>query len=267
MNKIFKKGIVAICLGLYALYPTLVVYAALTDNVVAYYKLDESSGNASDSSGNGYTLTNNGTTPYVPAKINNGADGGATNSSKYLSITNNLGIDGGAMSYSCWANLTTQLTLANEEHSIVSLGSDGTDVTYHLNYMTQASVKKIGFNRLRNGIADGYLYYNTTLTPGTWYHIVTTYDGSNSRIYFNGTLVSGPTAFSGNGIGTTASRFFILNNTQTVAGYFNGIADECGVWSRALTADEVTSVYNGGVGLQYPFTPTATVPFYWNWDF
>lgn len=36
----------------------------LLNGLVAWWRMDESSGNASDSSGNGYTLTNNGTTPY-----------------------------------------------------------------------------------------------------------------------------------------------------------------------------------------------------------
>ena len=45
----------------------------LTDNLISHWKLDESSGNAADSHGSN-TLTNNGSTPFVAAKINNGAD-------------------------------------------------------------------------------------------------------------------------------------------------------------------------------------------------
>ena len=45
---------------LFALSLTQIGYAAITDGLVAYYKLDESSGNASDSSGAGNTLTNSG---------------------------------------------------------------------------------------------------------------------------------------------------------------------------------------------------------------
>jgi len=226
---------------------------ALTDSLVAYYKLEDTS----DATGNGFTLTNNGTTPFNSAKIGNGADGGASNSGKYLSITNNLGIDGGTMSYSAWVNVTTQLTGANETQAICSLGSDNTDITYHLFYMTEASVKKIGFNRLRNGIADGYTYYPTTLTAGTWYHIVATYDGTNSRIYVNGVLQA-TAAQSGNGSGTTTSRFFILNSTQTTTMYFSGIVDELGVWNRALTSAEIVALYGAGYGYAYPLSSSFT---------
>ena len=34
---------------------------------------------------------------------------------------------------------------------------------------------------------------------------------------------------------------------------FLGIGDELAVWNRVLTAGEKTSLYNGGLGLQYPF--------------
>ena len=44
---------------------------ALTDNLVSYWKLDESSGNAADSVGSN-TLTNTGTATYAAGKINNG---------------------------------------------------------------------------------------------------------------------------------------------------------------------------------------------------
>lgn len=35
---------------------------------------------------------------------------------------------------------------------------------------------------------------------------------------------------------------------------FDGLIDEVGIWSRAIDSTEVTSLYNGGAGLQYPFT-------------
>lgn len=222
---------------------------ALTTGLQAYYKLED----VNDSSGNGYTLTNNGTATFAAGKIYNAVDGGASNSGKYLSVSSNLGIDGGTMSYSAWVNVTTQLTGANETQSILSLGSDNTDVTYHLYYMTEASVKKIGFNRLRNGIADGYTYYPTTLTAGTWYHIVTTYDGTNSRIYVNGVLQA-TAAQSGNGSGTTTSRFFIMNSTQTTTLYFSGLVDEVGIWNRAVTSAEVVQLYGAGFGYAYPLS-------------
>jgi hypothetical protein len=41
----------------------------------------------------------------------------------------------------------------------------------------------------------------------------------------------------------------------------SGLIDEVGIWSRALTGAEVTSLYNGGAGLQYPFTGVSNNAF------
>ena len=45
--------------------------------------------------------------------------------------------------------------------------------------------------------------------------------------------------------------------------FFNGALDEVGIWRRVLTANEITTLYNGGAGLSYPFTiaPGGTVLF------
>jgi len=40
----------------------------------------------------------------------------------------------------------------------------------------------------------------------------------------------------------------------TPEGFFDGMIDEVGVWSRLLTSDEVTTLYNAGAGLSYPFS-------------
>ena len=45
-----------------------------SEGLVGHWKMDESSGNAADSSGSGLTLTNNGTTPFVAGKYGNAAD-------------------------------------------------------------------------------------------------------------------------------------------------------------------------------------------------
>src|SRR4051812_38835093 len=46
---------------------------ALLTGIVSYWKLDESSGDAVDSVSSN-NLTNHGSIPFVPGKINNGAD-------------------------------------------------------------------------------------------------------------------------------------------------------------------------------------------------
>ena len=82
---------------------------ALTTNLVSYWTLNETSGNAADSLGVN-TLTNTSTVAYSSGKINNGAlMVGATPS--YFAITNGsqtgLGLTGGEMSVAFWIKMTS----------------------------------------------------------------------------------------------------------------------------------------------------------------
>lgn len=93
---------------------------ALTDNLISYYKLDESSGNASDSVGSN-TLTNVNSVVYATAKLNKGADL-ERSSSQYLSIADGSqsGLDiTGNISVSAWIKIES-LPTANEINIVVA---------------------------------------------------------------------------------------------------------------------------------------------------
>ncbi len=78
------------------------------------------------------------------------------------------------------------------------------------------------------------------LNPGSWYHLVGTYDGSSVKIYVNGQL-TGSTATSGNLL-TTNNDFDI--GSYGGSNFFSGIIDSTRIYSRALTASEILSNYN-----------------------
>ena len=57
--------------------------STLTNNLTAYWKFDEFSGNASDATGNGYTLTNNNSVSFSTGKLNNAAVFASANSKNF----------------------------------------------------------------------------------------------------------------------------------------------------------------------------------------
>lgn len=230
---------------------------ALLTNIVSYYKLDESSGNAADSHGSN-TLTNNATTAYVAAKINNGADLESA-SSQYFSIADasQTGLDLGAeWSVSMWIKPESSGTNAlfgkwDEDNNLRSyrpvLFSNNEIVIYTSAAGTTAVT------------AD---WTGLTISNGTWYHLVMINSVAEGLSYLyidgvsQGTKPVGTTCFNG-----TAP--FMIGADQTgaadaAANFFDGIIDEVGVWSRVLTSGEVTSLYASGAGLQYPFGEGAT---------
>ena len=79
------------------------------------------------------------------------------------------------------------------------------------------------------------------LTPGTWSHVMITYDGSNQSIYFNGKLaVKTQTKF----VQYDESPIYIGGSNVYHAG-INGTIDDVQVWHKALSGDEVLEAMKG----------------------
>src|SRR5206468_1328963 len=53
---------------------------------------------------------------------------------------------------------------------------------------------------------------------------------------------------------------FTLGQTVPSLYYLDGRLDGVGFWKRVLTANERADLFNGGVGVEYPFTSTSQGP-------
>jgi len=263
------KRIVALLLSLAFLLPGI-ASASLSTNLISYWKLDESSGNASDSVGS-ESLTNTNTVSYDAGKINNGADFGSTNSNKWLNSSVEPGAGTGAITMSGWINVTTAPASGSLGTAFSHANNNGgSAIGDALDYWNVSGTLKLRYNRPQYGLQDNLLDYTVTLSTGTWYFVVITYDGSNQRLYVNGVLQAGPQAQSGVGTASNTSGVGLGQDRQDGANHwFSGHVDEVGLWTRALSQAEITQLYNAGVGCQYSFAActSATPPFYWNWDF
>ncbi len=110
--------------------------------------------------------------------------------------------------------------------------------------------------RLFDQSTGGYIQYKHAWTPSTatWYHLTFTYSGSGISsgmvIYLDGLAVGSPTSSGSytameNGTGSLVIGKQASGTTFSVDGYIDGF----GLWSKELTSDEVTSIYdtqNGG---------------------
>lgn len=224
---------------------------------ISYYKLDESSGNASDSI-RSKTLTNVNTVTYGTGKINNGADFGSTNSNRLLGNATNMGIDGGAVSISCWFKISTQ-PASGEFQNIIRQSSNTSKTDYFIRYENNGGTYSLNFTRGKNGVGDQSSTVTGQLTTGTWYHAVLTYDTTTLTSY----LDTSSNAISASGSGSGANPDYLTvggwyNSALTYFYPFKGMVDEIGVWSRALTSGEVSTLYNSGTGNQYPFVTAIT---------
>lgn len=216
--------------------------SSLLTGLVGYWKLDESSGTAADSEG-----SNTGT---VTGTVTQGATGKIGTAYTFI---------GGGSSYlNCGTDASLRITSAGSisawiyqtssgPYSTV-VGNDDFDTDRHgYNFFVRAD----GTVSLELASASAAQSINGgTITNNAWHHIVATWDGSNVHIYIDG--VDGG-AVSQTVTPTQNTSSFRIANASVGTYDFTGTIDEVGVWSRALTSGEVTSLYNSGSGKAYPF--------------
>lgn len=85
-----------------------------------------------------------------------------------------------------------------------------------------------------------------------------TYDGTNIRCYINGSLVSTSGTLI-NYLTNANALSFVVGASDVLNGYLDGQLDEMGIWSRTLSGTEITTLYNSGAGIQYPFSTSNSM--------
>ena len=92
-----------------------------------------------------------------------------------------------------------------------------------------------------------------TLSTGTWYHLAATYTGSNAdsgiKLYINGADSTDATYSTGSYAGMTASSDSLLIGKWSygAGSHIDGLADEVAIFDSALSAPNITAIYNSGV--------------------
>jgi len=114
--------------------------------------------------------------------------------------------------------------------------------------------------KLQMGVGDGantggegttFTTGSTTLSTNTWYHLAFIYNGSDCKAYLNGSEELNAvleTSITGNANAFEIGRLYFSSTYY----YATGDIANVGVWSGlALSAAQVGSLYNNGLGLRY----------------
>src|SRR5215469_15608329 len=216
----------------------------LTTGLVSYFKLD------SDSSD--YFGSHNGTDvaspTYGTGKVNNAIT--YNGSSQYTHFATAYSLTDA--SFSCWIKTSTSSGVRiTSEYDTVS--GSGWVLCLTLNEFTGG---KPTFRLINYGVGGSTnCTGTTTVNDNAWHNIVGIRNGSTYTIWVDGSLNT--TITSGNTTTTTA----VLNLSGEVYGNslftpFPGSIDEFGIWSKALSSQEIADLYNGGSG-QTMVNPTA----------
>ena len=100
---------------------------------------------------------------------------------------------------------------------------------------------------VRNGSTANI--YTTTAMPNdtNWHNYVATFNSGTTKIYIDGSEVSGTqTGTNPSTISSTSGSFFIGRNGEDNK-YTDGLLDEAALFNTAISASDVTAIYNSGV--------------------
>jgi hypothetical protein len=228
---------------------------------LAYWKLDESSGNAADATDNGYTLTNNNAATYSSAVLNNGLVTSAGSSQYVVNSNFSNVVKSSPITISAW------IKIASGGQQLVGIRSTDPGATQTYIYAglgDNGDLVEFRYQAGGAGTADTIDYVVPSNPFNTWHLYTLTYDGSTLKAYLDGSLVGTDSAHSGYFSGSTYG-FYIGKNGDYNSTYFTGSADEVGVWTQALSALQIASLYNSGAAVAYPLAPNGVVttgPYY-----
>lgn len=215
---------------------------ALTDNLEAYWKLDESSGTLADATGNGVTMTSHNSPTYSASGKINSALSFAAASSQYLDATHNAALNAASYTVCAWIKRASNPT----ECYILTHDGDAT------NHGWAAGLYQNRIMLLHGSVA--LVQGASSITDTNWHHYAYTYSGGTVSFYLDGATDGTGSA----GAYTAVSTSVVIGANKDASGnpkaYFDGTLDEVGYWSRALSGAEITSLYNSGSGLAYPFS-------------
>lgn len=224
---------------------------ALSTSLAAYYEMEEESGSRVDSVAS-YDLTEVNSVLFGTGKQGNAADFELSNSEYLYHATTDTALNpSGAnlFTVAAWFNvesLTGTHVIAVNKKTSNSIGdcykiyvaSDGS-----VNCQTWASSGS--FLTIDSGVDVGV---------GEWHHVAFVKHATNDwRVYVDGVLratststrSNASTGLNGISIGAEDAGGSGINN------YFDGLIDEVGVWTTALTDVDIRDLYNNGDGLPY----------------
>ena len=202
------------------------------------------------------------------ANINNDHAMSFNGTDQYVEATGVTSLNGlSTMSFSLWVKAASGAQ-ADSYAAILGIG-DTTTNTGQI-FFSQANLDN-NFNFYVRTSA-GYGTPATTgigFLNGDWRHVAGTYDGTNLKLYVDGSQVS---SVSRTGNLITATGELYIGRTTTSANFFNGELDEVAVWDSALSSCDVKGIYEATTTVSgQPKTAnlldantTIPAPVYWN---
>jgi len=221
------------------------VLSTLKDGLLAGWDFDETSGTVADDSYSTYDGTNNSVTINEAGLLDRCYYFNTVRCNVTAAVSLNVQ---DSFSISTWVKTGATADFSGivpfrQDGGIYSgismRSSAGGGVIYVYNYTTSAASVEGTVNVIDNN----------------WHHVVFTYASDSLRLYIDGSQ-NGATAQTGN-TGNNSTVVIGYDNILT-SRYYTGYLDQTFIWTKRLTNEEITQIYNSGNGLPY-----ASFGFWW----
>ena len=141
---------------------------------------------------------------------------------------------------SAWVKFDT----VDADHTIFSYDFTSHAGTYYACHLRLRNIEKLFF-AWNDGSSDQNITSTSTYLANTWYHVVCTFTSGSQKMYVNGSLEASSTR--SDTITYYAQEVWIGKSNNSYL--MDGLISEVAVWDEALTATEVTALYNSGTPL------------------
>ncbi len=213
-----------------------------TDGLVGYWPFN---GNANDESGNGNHGTVNGATLTTDRNGNANAAYSFDGISNFIEVINSpsINITGSQLSICFWIKFND---VCDGKIKGISKGGYDLGQGYEIVVDSRPSncISNLAFNG-GNGTAAACVFGGYA---GQWHFVVSTFSSGNGQIYIDNQQQNSWTGgITPSSILSSNHNLFFGKRTpgNNYAGFLNGQLDDIAIYNRALTPEEITTLYNG----------------------
>ena len=213
---------------------------ALIDNLIDSYHMN---GDWLDSVGSNDGIPTGATFDTVNKKLGS-ASGNFDGIDDFVDIGSSLGAAlGFDMSISCWVRFTA---LSGNNTVVIGSRNGAANLGFEVGALNDGKIilQSFGSSSL------GYRFGTSNVGDNSFHHAVAVRDGINYYIYIDGSREDGTFQTLAGSTASPANTF--IGDSDAPGNLFKGQIDEINIWDRALSASEVTELWNGGAGIELP---------------
>jgi hypothetical protein len=220
--------------------------AGFVAGLQAYYAFD---GNGLDSSGNGRDLTLVGNPGFAPGMFGQALDLHGDGSQYAIRPVVDSAFQFGFSDFTIQVWVNFNVSPALREQTLIEMFEGESGPGWTLTAPNYAD----GFQFFAN--PAGILQANNTATTGVWEQVVVERGRHGFELFVDDRLVAG--GASSSAIPSSSNPLLIGRRDAADGRDFsvNGRIDDVAIWNRALTDDEIATLWNGGAGTPVLETP------------